>query len=258
MACTTPGSSSCSLPSPTAASALREADLNALRRAATHCITTLDVLRRKWQIHSEAGRTALSGCVNARLRFAHAEAGEWPAEFRAVRSGVALRALHQQREAEENVGPVLIALETVVGEMRSANEALRVKAEQVMSGGSRHPHPLLASELLLHGESIERIISRTASVVRAYERELHLRRTIAVELAGVAATGITGEEADESQPPLPPRKCQGPGWDVSARLLLSAWVLEPNIEGEQHELVFDSLAAEPSVVVGGSGGGRRR
>ena len=210
-----------------------------------HAITTLDVLRRQWKSHSDAGRKALSGCVNAQLQVGHAEAGSWPAGFQAVRAGVVSRALQMRSEAEGELRPVMAELESVVAKMRAAAEALRAQAEAASSGSGSSaatrelPAASLNAPPLLHGESIDRLVRLADEVVRAFESELRQRRTVAAELTGA------GDGAAAS----------GGGWDASARLLLSAWVLEPYVENEKLDLLFDSLAAEPAVVVGG---GRRR
>ena len=44
------------------------------------------------------------------------------------------------------------------------------------------------------------------------------------------------------------RTTMPPGWDENARLLLSAWVLEPHLDNERMDLLFESLAAEPVPV----------
>lgn len=219
------------------------ADSQALQRAATHTLTTLDVCRRKWAVLSSEGKVALSGCVNAQLKMAHAESGEWPAGFQAVRSGIALCALEQRRESEAAIHPVLEALAALVADMRATSESLCSRVESLTP-----QHSPLRAAPLLHSESVDQILARVAEVVRTYERELKLRQSVVAELTGGTSGG--GEDHGEYQTAPQPR---GPGWDASARLLLSAWVLEPFIESEHLELLFDSLAAEPTVSPGRRG-----
>ena len=224
--------------SPASSAALREAETSSLRRGALHAITTLDVLRRKWSLHSDAGRKALSGCVNAQLQIGHAEAGSWPLGFGAVRAGVLSRALQLKRQSESELRPVMEELEAVVAKMKTTAETLREQSESASSSRDvdpRQPRASLSTPPLLHGESIERLVRLADDVVRAFESELQLRRTVAAELAGAGSAAAAN----------------GGGWDASARLLLSAWVLEPYIESERLDLLFDSLAAEPAAVVTG-------
>ena len=223
--------------SPASSAALREAETSSLRRGALHAITTLDVLRRKWTLHSEAGRKALSGCVNAHLQVGHAEAGSWPSGFGAVRASVVSRALQLRRKSESELRPVMEELESVVTKMKAATEAFRAQAEAASSSresDAQEPYASLSTHPLLHGESIERLVRLANDVVRAFESELQLRRTVAAELAGACSAAAAS----------------GSGWDASARLLLSAWVLEPYLETEKLDLLFDSLAAEPAAVIG--------
>ena len=66
----------------------RPADDAALRRAATHAFTTVDVCRRKWAALTADGSKALTSSVNGALALTHAEGGDWPKGFGAVRRGL--------------------------------------------------------------------------------------------------------------------------------------------------------------------------
>ena len=215
---------------------MRDAELTALKRAATHAFTTLDVCRRKWAVLSSEGKTALSNCINANLRLAHSEGGDWPAGFGLVRGGVLQRALQERQKAEEAVPPVLLALEVVVADMRAASEALKIRADAVVS--AQHLEPTTP---LMHGESVERTVARVADLARTFERELEMRQCIAAELAGSGAAkggDNSGEAADV------------PGWDANAQILLAAWVMEPHVDGEHLDLLFEAVAAEPGTTRG--------
>ena len=67
-------------------------------------------------------------------------------------------------------------------------------------------------------------------VVAAYEREMALRRSLALELAG----GREGE--------IPASGSN------AARLCLSAWVLQPHINEDAHELFFGAIDAEAASM----------
>jgi hypothetical protein len=210
-----------------------DTELATLRRNFTHALTTLDVCRRKWQAVGGQGKEALTGCVNSRLKLAHAEGQNWPVGFAAVRQGIMLRAMEQQRASEAAIGPVLQQLEEVVSSMRTAMDTLRtrLRASMRVLGGQHH------NTALIHGESVASLLARAEEVVHSFGRELQLRRTLVAQLAGIDAQ----QEQQQEQPQL---AAAAAGWDADARLLLSAWVLEPHLDHDRLDLLFDSLAAE--------------
>ena len=87
------------------------------------------------------------------------------------------------------------------------------------------------------------LVARVEATVASFERELQLRRA----LANALLEGPGADDGDDDDaPPRAPGTLPS-GWDASARLLLSAWVLEPHLEHEQLDLLLDSVAAEPSA-----------
>ena len=219
-----------------------------MHRALTHACTTLDVCWRKWRALQAPGKAALTSHVNARLLNVHADTvSSWPKGFAAVRAGVARRAQHEQQTAEEAMAPVMRDLEKVVADMRAAADALRSKVEVLAQ--QRQPAASFTSPSLAHGsgsaastmdaQTARQLVERVETTVQFFEKELQLRRTVVRELMGEVG-GVDTLYGSELTGPRPP-----PGWDASARLLLSAWVLEPHLEHEQLELFFEGLAAEP-------------
>lgn len=217
-----------------------------VHRAVTHACTTLDVCRRKWRALQTPGRVALTNHVNGRLLLGHADrASVWPKGFAGVRAGVAKRALREQYAAEDALAPVMRDLDKVVSDMRTAADALRTKVSMLLQ--QRRPTALLSPSLSPHGggraatldaEGARQLVARVDATVRSFETELQLRRTVVRELTGEVggpdAPHCSAIDGDR----LPP------GWDASARLLLSAWVLEPHLENDKLDLFFDSMAAE--------------
>jgi len=216
-----------------------------LRRSVTHAITTLDVCRRKWQALQAPGKAALTRCINGRLMLAHAEGANWPSGFAAVRHGVARRALRERHESEEAVRPVLCGLEDIVRDMRAAATALR---DKVAARGRQPLRPPGASPASTpragSADSVENarvLIERVETIVSAFERELQLRRAVVAQLTGAGA-------GDDASSDVRDASTLTPGWDADARLLLSAWVLEPYLEHDKLDLTFESMAAEPTPV----------
>ena len=126
----------------------------ALRRAALHMFTTLDVSRRKWAVLSRAGKEALTDAVNHRLRLAHAEGLRWPRHLQAARPGVISRALSARRTATAAVHPVLEGLSNVVVDMRSAVEAMRARGGSAIT---QRGATWLRQSAILHGEAYEQL-----------------------------------------------------------------------------------------------------
>ena len=111
--------------------------------------------------------------------------------------------------------PILLSLQEIVTAMREASDTLRTKVDACAAEQRTSMQPPL---------------ERIQAIVRAFESELLLRQTVVTNLTSTA-------EADDA-----------PAWDERARLLLSAWVLEPYIEHEKLDLFFASVAAEPAVT----------
>ena len=189
-------------------SARAEAELATLRRGFTQAFTSLELGRRTWARLSDDGKRALVSCTNSSLRLAYAEGAHWGALGRCgeVRRGVALRALRQQQAAQTELQPVMAELEAIVAKMCETTRALGErlgKAAATLGDTRTREAPLFDS-----GLSAVELLTRLDSIASAYARELELRRALASELA----SGRAGQELA--------------GWEGSARLSLSAWVLQ--------------------------------
>ena len=128
-----------------------EAEVLALRRSFKHGFTALDVHRRKWAAVTNTGRKALTCCVNSQSLLGHAESSNWPPAIRAsaVRSGVAWRALREQRDAQTALWPVMRELEQIVNGMYRTVAELRARvaaASHVLGEERSRTVPLLHTE----------------------------------------------------------------------------------------------------------------
>ena len=224
-------------------------DVLAVRRAATHMFTTLDVCRRKWANLSGTGKDALTRCINARLSLAHAEAASsfsapssLPAGFDLVKKGLTMRALQQRHDAEVDIGPIITSLAKIASDMRAAVDTFRMRVQATARGAAGPGFWMVA---VLNGESSERILARAVDAVQGYENELQLRTRVVAAVSGIVredhASANAGAGASTSSKL---GQHGGPGWDADARLLLSAWVLEPHLDHAQLDVLFNGFAAE--------------
>ena len=221
-------------PSSTLAERRADAELAGLRRQFTHGLTALDVSRRQWSVASAAGKAQLTMAINARSCLQHAESADWPPGAMRLRGGVAMSALRQRRSARVALSPLMLELEDIVGRMRSTADSLRERRDAVaMALGEQQ-----TMVPLIHTEPADRILSHVEAIVSAYERELRLRRSIATELMGIAASNAEQPAAAFGSE------------DGAARVYLSAWVLEPYLDSELGiDLLLDGLSESerPSV-----------
>ena len=184
-----------------------EAELATLRRGFIQAFTSIELGRRTWAKLSDDGKRALVSCTNSSLRLAYAEGAHWGTlgSSGEVRRGVALRALRQQQVSQAELRPVMAELEAVVAKMCETTRALgerMCKAAATLGDARTRDVPLFEA-----GLSATELLARLDSFASAYARELQLRRALASELA----SGHSGQDLA--------------GWEGSARLSLSAWVL---------------------------------
>lgn len=190
--------------------------------------TSLDLSRRKWAALSAAGKAALSGVANAetQLDFATAPKAQLlpPCDCSRVRVGLARIATRKRAARRAELIPVFDGLEAVVADLGSNVTRMR---ERLAQAGESLGAERAARAPLMHGESAEQLLSHASAMLLAFERELELRKAVAVEIAG------------GSTPPARPAR-----WDATLRLYLSAWVLEPYLEHERLDLLLEGLDAE--------------
>lgn len=220
--------------SPTSSLLERQTDahVEALRRNFQHGYTSLDVARRKWASYS--GKAALTNCANSRSRIAYAQdAHHWPASLpgaAAVRRGVEARALHELSGARSAAWTVLDGLEDVVAGMHTTVAEMRARLAEASHavGAERACHAPL-----VHTESASQLLARADDLIAAFGSELRLRRAVVEELAG-----RTGQED---------------GADGAVQLYLSAWVLEPHLNPEWMDGLFQSVCLDQAAGRGTPG-----
>ena len=253
------------MPPSLAAQRAADAGFNSLRRQVLHALTSIDVCRRQWKTASAAGKQGLQECINARSLFGHAEAvwttaeePSWPIRSATLRRGVATRALQQRSDGKAAVEGALAELEAIVGRMRGA--VAKMSASLDAAARSAALGERARSEALVHTESATAIIARIEAVVAEYDREVQLKRALAVELVKAASTsGLQDARSadagylDDDDP------------DAAVKIYLSAWVLEVYIEADRNDLLFEGLMEEepppnrsPRGRSGGRSGGRGR
>ena len=200
-----------------------------LARAFQQGVTSLDLARHKWARLSSIGRAALTTCVNCELQLAHVHSEHWAAGCGAARRGAELRALRERREAHSRLRPVLDGLDAATADMGAAVRTMRDRLEAACRVLGR-----AASETpLLHTESASQLLSRSEALAAGFESEWRLRRDVAAELLGGGA-GDRGAFYRRA------------GWEATARIYLSAWMLQPFVDRhDEVELFLEGLAAEP-------------
>lgn len=209
------------------------AELGSLSRCFQQGITSLDLARRKWAALTVTGRSTLTACVNVQLQLAHVHGTHWAPGFGAVRRGVEARALRDRREAQDRLPPVLEGLEAALANMHAAVSTMRTRLD---TASRRLGAEVARDTPLLHTESARQILERSAELASSFDREWNLRRAMAAELLG-APGGV-----DDSN------LYRRAGWEGTARLYLSAWVLEPYLDHDGMEFMLEGLAAEPQYV----------
>ncbi len=223
----------------------RDEALSVLRRAFQQAITSIDLARHRWIKLSATGRSALTACVNCQLRLAHVHGPRWPAAGGGgiVRSGVELRALRQRREAQDSLPPVLDGLDAAVAGMQAATNSMR---ERLSAACGVLGEVEARNAPLLHTETGPQLLARAEAMLRAYDTERRLRRAMAREIAGDCCGHVSpAEEGETGDAEAGGRLYERAGWESTAKLYLSAWVLSPFLESEVDEIVLESLAAEP-------------
>ena len=195
-----------------------------LRRAVAHTLTVLEVSNLHWRTRQGQARAVFDSHLSAFTEHVHAEVMAWPLGFAAVQHGVGKGALLMKCDCEAAVQPLVLCLNNIVGDMR-----IKSKLESMPPANLAHTQlPAFQQHFIPMATSCctRAVDTATASwwlverVAPAFESALQLR----------PAFGSGGG-------------AMAPGWDVHARLVISAWVLEPNIEHEKLDAIFESLVA---------------
>lgn len=134
-------------------------------------VTSLDLGRRKWAKLSQQGRALLSSIVNARSQLDYVgSSANWAglSDCAAVRARVEASLLETRRDRSSELEVVLDELQAVVLAMRAAVDDHRAR---VGKEAARRPDPSTAP-LIAHAEA----------AVGTFERELALRRELALEM----------------------------------------------------------------------------
>jgi hypothetical protein len=145
-------------------------------------VTSLDLGRKKWAKLSQQGRALLSSIVNARSQLDYVCSGaNWAglSHCAAVRTMVESSLLETRRDRSSELQTVLDDLQAVVRAMRAAvdEHRARVDRESLRRAADRSTAPLIA---------------RAEEAVGTFERELALRRELALELTLPAARLCVG------------------------------------------------------------------
>jgi hypothetical protein len=145
-------------------------------------VTSLDLGRKKWAKLSQRGRALLSSIVNARSQLDYVgSSANWASfsDCAVIRERVEASLLQTRRDRSSELVAVLDGLQAVVRAMREAVDDHRAR---VSKEAARRADPSTAP-LIAHAEE----------AVKSFERELELRRELALELTSP-----------------PPRLCAGP------------------------------------------------
>lgn len=172
--------------------------------------TSLELGRKKWAKASQRGRTLLTSIINTRSQLDYvSQSSNWGmlSGFTELRDRVEVSLLSSRRAWAVEMEEVLDELSTIVLAMRAAvdDHSARVNKEAARTGG--RPADSSTAPLIAHAYT----------AVGSFERELALRRDLAREIQQPAE-----------------RLCVT---DESARLHMSAWVLEPLASQELIEMV---------------------
>lgn len=134
-------------------------------------VTSLDLGRRKWAKLSQQGRALLSSIVNARSQLDYVgSSANWAglSDCAAVRARVEASLLETRRDRSSELEVVLDELQAVVLAMRAAVDDHRARVDKE---AARRPDPSTAP-----------LISHAEAAVGTFERELALRRELALEM----------------------------------------------------------------------------
>ena len=199
-----------------------------LRRAVGQKLTALEVSNHHWKTRQGQARAVLDNHLSAVTEHVHAEVMAWPPGFAAVQHGVGKGALRKKRECEAAVQPVVHCLNKIVSDMRTSS-----KSESMPPANAAYDQ--LAT---FRQHFIPRAVScGTRSVGTAAASWWLVERIAPAFESALQLWPAFGSGGGET----------APVWDAHARLVISAWVLEPNIEHEKLDAIFESLQSSHTV-----------